>query len=29
MKLYVLCGIDIYEAGERPSLKMYYAKPLH
>lgn len=27
MKLYVLCGINIYEAGERPSLKMYCAKP--
>lgn len=27
MRLYVLCGINIYEAGERPNLKMYYEKP--
>lgn len=27
MKLYVLCGINIYEAGERPNLDIYYTKP--
>lgn len=27
MKLYVLCGTNIYEVGERPNLKIYCTKP--